>query len=303
MSTTFFQGDVIVDLRQFLEAQKQVLEELFGTEWFSSPRSKRHPAYQRWILCDELLTRGAPLTLRDDQHRLRRITQLVLDNYTLLQATGGTPSSFRLGSLANYGDELVRRRLTSVIEEPAQFLDVLVELNYAAWHDSQGHRVRAFASTGFPDFEVSTDDLPLSLAADCKRVRASATDRRFPKLVNKANQQIKNLGRPCYGLAVIDVSEKVANPESHSGEMPQEVTGICAILERSLRQHCTSVSGVLVTWRDSMLVPMTDGGGGVLCFVRQHSHLLRHEAPKHSLPGRQDLLMVGYTAMLKVLPL
>jgi len=303
MSSTFIEGDAIINPRRFLETQKQVLEELFGTEWFSSTCRRRHPAYQRWILCNELLRRGALLRLPEDQQRLREIAQLVLDNYTLVQATGGKPIPFELGSLANYCDENVRKRLTSVIEEPAQFLDVLVELNYAAWHSSRGHRVRAFESTGFPDFEVNVDGLPLSLAADCKRVRASTTDRRFPKLVNKANKQIKNLGRPCYGLAVIDVSEKVSNPESQSGKMPQEVVRICAILEQLLRQHCTSVSGVLVIWRDNKLVPMTDGSGGLLCFVRQHSHLLRHRDPKHKLPESQDPFMVAYTVMLKVLPL
>lgn len=292
----------IIDPRRFPETQKQVLEDLFGVEWFLSPPRKRHPAYQRWILCNELLSRDAQIRLPDDQQHLREITQLVLDNYTLVQATGGSLVPFELGSLANYGDERVRRRLKSVIREPTQFLDVLTELSYAAWHKSRGHRVRAFESEGLPDFEVYIDGLSLPLVADCKRVRNSTTERRFRKLVEKANKQIKNLGKPCYGLAVIDISEKVQNLQDQSSGMPQEVAGICAILEQSLRQLYTSVSGVLVTWGDNILVPMTDGSGGLLCFARQHSQLLLHKTPKRKLPDHQDPFLVAHTVMLKVLP-
>jgi len=211
----------IIDHRSFLETSKRVLEELFGAEWFLSPPRKRHPAYQRWVLCNELLIRDALIRLPEDQQHLREITQLVLDNYALFQATAGNLVPFELGSLANYGDESVRKRLKSVVQEPTKFLDVLVELNYAAWHKSRGHRVQAFENEGFPDFEVHIDDLPLPLVTDCKRVRASTTGRRFPKLVEKSNKQIKNLGKSCYGLAVIDISEKVQNPEDQSGGMPQ----------------------------------------------------------------------------------
>ena len=292
----------IPQLGQFLETQIRVLEDLFGNEWFSSSHKQHHPAFQKWTLCNELLRRGGLLRLPEDEHRLRAITDLLLDNYSLVQATGGELIKFRLGSLANYGDENIRKRITSVIDEASQFLDVLVELNYAAWHISRGHRVQAFETEGYPDFEIHIEHLPLPLATDCKRVRASTTNRRSSKLVNKANRQIKHLGKPSYGLVVIDVSEKIASPESRTNGLPLEVAQVCDILEQSLRRHNTSVSGVLVTWKDNLIKPMTDDSGGHLCFIRQHSHLVQHEAPIHRLPENVDPLMLAHTVMLKVLP-
>ncbi len=279
-----------------------MLEDLFGAEWFSSSRKTQHPAYQKWALCNDLINQEGQLRFPKDRQHLEEITQLVLDNCALVEVTKGKLSSFELGCLANYGDVNVTKRMKSVIENPSQFLDILVEINYAAWHTLQGHMVQATESEGLPDFEVHINGLPFPLVTDCKRVHASTTDRRFPKLIKKANKQIKNLNKPCYGLAVIDISEKVPGLKRQSSEqIPLEVTRICKILKQSLRQYCRSVSGVLIVWKENLLVPMTDGSGGTLCFIRQHSHLLQHQAPRRKLPGNRKDLMIAYTVMLKIL--
>ncbi len=286
---------------QFVQVQKRVLEDLFGPEWFDSSRRRDHPAYDRWVLCNELLHLGGQIGL-GDRDRLFRFAELLLDNYSLVQATGGPVGRFVLGNLANYGDTQVQTRVRAVIHEPRQFLDLLVELNYAAWHLSCGNQVRAFEATGHPDFEIVTSSPAAHIAADCKRVQAGTSENRFRKLVNKANKQIKKLGAICHGLVVIDVSEKTPKLSQLGDPISPEIDRVCALLQHSMQTDNAAVSGALITWRDTVITPMTDGSGGILCVLRQHSRVVRHSNPLRELPSDDSFLRIGHTIAFQVQP-
>jgi hypothetical protein len=287
-----------------VQAQKRLLEALFPPGWFSreTQRHSQHPAYVQWRLCVELLARKGRIRLPDDTEVVHTFLSTWLDNLILLQATHGTIDGLEFGDLANYGDEAVCRRFRAVIQEPDQFLDVLVEVSCAAWHVSRGHDVMATENAGMPDLTLEIPDWRLPIQADCKRVGKAATYSRFKKVIEKANTQIKRANQRCYGILYLDVSDRVAKRVSLGAPLPDEIARIQETIQRCLRQHYTSVGGVVLLWKDTLTVPMTDGSEGVLCVLRYRSHLIRHSEPKAPLPEDPEPIMLGYTGALTVLP-
>ena len=85
-------------------------------------------------------------------------------------------------------------------------------------------------------------------------------------------------------------------------QSPDVVDHVCDLIQGCLESDHTSVSGALVTWRDVMTMPMTDGSGGTICFVTQRSRVVRHKAPLHALPENDDAFSLAYTGMFPVLP-
>jgi len=76
----------------------------------------------------------------------------MLDNSSLVEAIRGQLRQFHVGDFANYADTRVQQRIRSEIRDPRKFKDVLVEINYAAWHINRGHQVIALSS---PDIQTS----------------------------------------------------------------------------------------------------------------------------------------------------
>jgi hypothetical protein len=289
-----------LDPIQFVKAQRRVLEDLFDSEWFSRPYKRHHPAYRRWDLCNEILSRGGRVSVENQEG----LADLIFDNFGIVQVSQGKIDDFLLGQLANYGDENVQKRLRRIIDDPNQFLDILFEINYAAWQIARGHHIRAFESEGLPDFEIFIEPSRVLVAADCKRVRADTSNERFRKLILKANKQIKNLGKECPGLAVIDISAKLPQQGASRDSLLPHVDRICQILKQYLQRDNSSVTGSLVTWRSTQVLPMTDGSGGTLYVLNQHSRIVRHTRPLRDLPEK-ELSRVAYDSMLalKILPL
>jgi hypothetical protein len=288
---------------QFVRMQKRVLEDLLGPDWFVS-FNKHHPAYRRWLLCNELLQSGNQIDT-NDRVRLLHYLELVLDNCSLVGATRGHLSRFVIGNLANYGDESVQTRIKSEIRESKKFHDVMVEFNYAAWHLSRGNQVRAFQAEGYPDFEVIVPCPLVHLAADCKRVKEGTNEQRFGQLVKDANKQIKTLNTdrqrtrpdqrsaPCHGLLVVDVADRVLRFSELGDPDPPEIDRVSDLLQDSMRTKNTTVSAALVTWRKLIVTPMTDGSGRDLCVFQQYSRIVRHQNPVCVLPHDSSFLELG----------
>lgn len=291
-------------LIDFVQAQKILLEALFPTGWFSpeTKRPSKHPAYARWRVCTELLARKGRIRLPDDTVIVHTFLSACLDNVILIQATHGTVDALALGDLANYGDEAVCRRLRAVIQNPDQFLDVLVEVSCAAMHVSRAHDVTATEDIGMPDIALEIPDWQLPIQADCKRVGKNANYSRFKNVIKKANTQIKHTNQRCHGLLYLDVSDRVDKKANLGDPIPDEIVKIQETIQRCLRQHYTSVAGVVLLWKDNIIMPMTDGSEGVICFLRYRSHLIRHNEPKVPLPEDSEPIMLGCTIMLKLLP-
>lgn len=196
----------------FFRLQVQVLEDLFGADWFTRPTRRRdaHPAYGDWSYCNSVVRSDGKFFWRDQQelHELaRKWASVVRRNASLVQCTKGDIGNFRLGHLANYGDERVRRRLEAVIVDNNQYLDVLSEFRCVGWHSSQGHDVVVSENSGWADFRILIPTWESAVVADCKRLSKAPTKRTVKRHVEKANRQVKAVGDDAYGLLFLDASE------------------------------------------------------------------------------------------------
>jgi hypothetical protein len=108
-------------------------------------------------------------------------------------------------------------------------------------------------------------------------------------------------GQRCYGLVYLDVSQRTVDPASFwNDSLPNEFGTIQLEVQRCLDRFNTSVSGVILLWKDHIILKMNDGGA--LCFHRYRSFLIRHRNPKEPLPEDTEPIMVGNTVMLPVVP-
>ena len=176
----------------------------------------------------------------------------------------------------------------------------MTELSYAAWHISKGHKVTAYEEEGYPDFQVLTEDVTLPLVTDCKRIQKDSSDLRFPKMINKANNRVKKLGIQCYGIAVIDVTEKVTNPNVFSDEILQSVLHITEVVSDAIQKDNSSISAVLLLWDDYVVHGEPGTSHHSLFVYRRRSQILKHRDPVHKLPEEIHLFEFGNTITYRV---
>lgn len=307
-----------------------ILEHLFGANWFIEDqyRKQSHPAFQQWKLCRELAARQGGIQLPSDRPMLPHLVTLLLDTIILSLVSHSDLQTFSLGTLANYGDANVQRRIHGVKFEPQSFLDLMTEFSYAAWHLSQGHSVMAFERGGLADLRADSPDFPLPFIADCKRILADTSSKRFHKIIGKANKQIKAHGTPCYGIVLIDVTSKITEPPRPPAmELPPDIgqpwpipTAIEDIRHEVARQlvsdYYSSVSGAILVWDEHLIY-----GSSVLYMpssnviwrpgvnpnlriavvtLLRRSLVVRHKQPIVPLPDNDAKFAITQTAAFRI---
>lgn len=279
------------------DSNRRLLEDLFGSEWFSDTKLKKlnHPAYKSWELCKKLIKQKGGLKFPDDVHRLPEISRIVSDIYTLLLCSSGNIQFLKLGLFENYGDDKVRRKIKSVIQDETGFKSLMTELAYASWHLSKGNFVTPFEEDSYPDFKVESSNFQLPLAADCKCILRNTNNSRFSYVVKKANKQIKKLNIDCYGLVVIDITEKIGLLNELLDTTPVEVLKISEIVSKALQSTNSSVSGVLLLWDDYIVQGDPQTVTESLVIYRRRYHLVKHNSPIHPLPEDRNLDEIGLT--------
>lgn len=284
------------------ESHKKILEDLFGKQWFFDKWKNKlnHPAYSSWKLCLKLIEQAGIVKWPEDIQALPDIAKVILDNYFILECSGGDISNLRLGSFANYGSQNVKRRLNAVIRTEDGFRSVMTELSYAAWHISKGHKVTAYEEEGYPDFQILAEDVTLPLVTDCKRIQKDSSDLRFARVINKANNQVKKLDIKCYGIAVIDITAKVTSPNVFSDEIPQSVLHIAEVAINAIQNDNSSISAVLLLWDDYVVHGEPGISPTSLFAYRRRSQLLKHRDPVHKLPEDIHLFDFGNTITYRV---
>ena len=286
-----------------LQAQKSILENLFGIEWFNKITKKNtmHPAFMRWKLCSDLLKRNGELFFPQDREHLPEIARMFLDNSFIVTCTQGQFENFSFGSMTNYGDAKVQRRIRATISNPIQFLSTMTELSCAAFHLIRGHSVIAYEELGFPDFEALLPNWDLPIAIDCKRISRDTSTNRLGKVINKANKQVKALEKPCYGLVVLDVSEKVDNNSFElSDNIPSEIITLKDSVSIAISQENTSISGVLLLWDDfSIIETQKPRGSSLSLCLRRKNMLIQHARPKYPLGKDLDSVTIGNSLIIK----
>jgi len=218
----------------------------------------------------------------------------------LLECSDGDINNLRLGSFANYGDSAVKRRIRSIIDKDIHFVSLLTELSYAAWHISKGHKVTAFESKGLPDFKVCNHGGSLPIVTDCKRLFKNTNNSRLAKIITKANKQIKKLDVDCYGIAAIDITDKIAQTDDFSDSIPQSVMEISKIIKKSIQRQNTSISAILLLWSDYILHGKPGESPRSLFAYRKRSYTIKHQHPKHKLPENFSLFDFGNTITYRI---
>ena len=298
--------DPAINQVQLVQRQKELLEDLFGPEWFSQKARPLHPAYRRWALCGTIAEQGGVIKYPEQKEYLADIARVILDTGVLIDVTTGDPSQLRLGSLATYGDAAVQKKIRSRIGNPNQFEDLMVELYFGAWHKGkEGHIVMPLEQETFPDLKIETPDIDLPVFVECKRLRSVSVNR-MRDVVKTASRQLGNTPEDSHRLAVLDVSTAVDLVQSngddlqHDDPIPKAVSQTIECVRGTLRGGKNlGVDVALVVWDDCIVF----GGpkkGGTLLFLRRRGSLLEHERARRRIP-EPDKLFEGYTAVYLIL--
>lgn len=284
------------------EIQKKILEDLLGSEWFTSDvrHNRQHPAYIRWALCKDILQHG--FQYPDHIRFLPDITAMLLDSYALVLCTHGDENKNILGDLSTYGSPSVVKRIRSEIADPDKYGDVMLELTYAAWHISRGHHVQPTDEQATADFELLIPGHDLPLYTDCKRIKKYTNDSRFADVIKKANKQIKtsSKGKDCLGLVAIDIADKIEPPQELTDQFPAEVQRLSSVTHDILKKHYTSVSAVMLFWNEFSMLGKPPEEVRSRIALRRRTHLIRHMEPRKPLPDSSLLSETGNTVEFNI---
>jgi hypothetical protein len=278
--------------------QKNILESMFGKEWFltANKMTMRHPAYYRWKLCNELsntaLTPGHLSQIPEFAHML-------LDNSVILECSYGDIDKNIFGDLATYGSPRVIQRIRTEIVDADKYRDIMLELAYAAWHISYGHRVNPTDAEGTADLEIRIQNHNLPIFAECKRIKRETNDNRFRKVIDTANRQIKNSadGNDCYGLLIIDISDRIAETSTSSGNN-KEINNTKHLIESLLKNHYTSISAVLLMWDEFTISNPIPNVNPV--FLVRRSLPIMHPNASSPIPKSSIIFKYGNTVSFKI---
>lgn len=279
------------------KSQKIILERLFGEDWFKKDIYKKvnHPAYNRWLLSEKLIKQNGLIYPED---KMSDIAPIIIDNMIIATYSEGDLDRFIMGNFSNC-DKKELKIICSVIEDPENFFDKLTELSYVAWHLLKGNKVVHREMDGYADIKININNLDLPFVAECKRIKADTKDKAFGRVINKANNQIKKLKEECYGLVVINISDKIKNSEI-SDKIPEEVERIINIVQNTIKSDNSCVSGVLLTWDEYKLFGIPGESTESTFFYRKMVTIVRHLHPKKELPANENWFNGGGIYMWKI---
>ena len=237
---------------QHFTAQKKLIHELFSQEdW---PRIYRtlpnHPAVKRYQICEQMIEQKGIIKYPENKDIIPAITSILLDSYIFSKISGGNPANFLLGTFANYGDVKVRQQITSQLKTTDGFQSLMTELSFGAWFLSRkGFKLTATEDEGLADFKIDIDNYRIPIAVDCKYINTDTNDKRYKKVIDKANEQIKKWKttlscQEIHGIVVIDVSSKFRHKES--GELLNGLRELKKKVQGLIIKNNSSVSGVLL---------------------------------------------------------
>lgn len=285
-----------------LLAQKSILEDLLGVRWLetSSRQNPKHPGYKRWLLCSQLLSRRVKLQIPMDIPIALQILELLADSSALIECTNGDRAGLTLGSLTNYGDTAVAKRIKRVMSDNRQFHDVLFEMICASLHMSKSHLVIPTQADGMPDLYIQIPEWKIPVFAECKRLSKEPGKNTIKGIISKANDQLKKADGQHFGVLYVDVSECISNREANGDEVPSEVSAIKAQVEVLLREFYRSVSAAVILWRDCIIVAAPTHEHHVAVFLRYRHLVIRHARPNLRLPWEDQSIRIGNTSMVRV---
>jgi len=283
-SRPFFWGTP--DGAEVLRLHQRVLERTFPEGWFSAKPRLNHPAYERWKLCEDLLTSGGSIKYPSQEPLLPQLGRIILDSSVFVMLTEGDLAKAETGLLSSYGDLSVQSFMRSRLPDRRLFEDVMVELAFGAWHKSRGHRVTPLEVEGYPDLEIRLPGIALPVLAECKRL-STESENRIRNVLTKANSQIRTRGGECYGVAVLDVSNVVNAGRVNDDRLPLALQAVVGTVNSALQRQNRAVAAALLLWDDYMMVG-TPPEPTLVVFRRRYV-TVRHGAPEREIPEGASL--------------
>lgn len=264
---------------------KGILERLFGSDWFRDPRNKNHPAYSQWSLCEKVINQGGTIKFPEQQFELPEIARLLLDAANLVVLSEGNLQQFILGSLDLYGNGEIQKQIRNRIRDSAQFVSFMVEVYTAAWHKTRKHDVTLIERDGYPDLRAESTTIKFPIFLECKRLR-QGQKKNIHQALKKANKQLKkaagNTATPTYGVVVLDVSIPGRVGQVSNDDIPATIKEIVEHVESAIHVHNKSISAVVLTWDDYMILGAPPKRTGI--FFRRHPRLIRHKNARVPIP-------------------
>ena len=286
---------------EFFILQKEILEELFSSEWLSITREKSHSAYLRWTLCNEIIEQKGIIKFPEQEEKLPEIGRIVLDSYILVRLTKGDLQQLKSWSFDSYRDKVVQKKIHSRIRDPRQYEDLMVELYIGAWHKTKNHFVNPIEKEGYPDLKIEIPGVNAPIFVECKHLW-TGSENHLRKVIKKANNQIKKTAEetkiPSYGAVILDVSIPVAVGQVENDNLSDELQEIIdgAQLALSGRKN-RSVGAATVIWDDCMIMgkPPAD----TLVAWRRRCKRISHEKSALNIPEKVPLFE-GYTTTFRL---
>ncbi|MGB9022901.1 MAG: hypothetical protein WCC94_05640, partial [Candidatus Bathyarchaeia archaeon] len=240
--------------KDFFRRNQEILEVLFSPDWFRQTTQKQHPVYQRWLLCEKIITEQQGAIHWPEQSDLLALARMGLDSAILIDATKGDLQRLRLGSLGVlFRDEKVRKKFLSRLDDPEQFEDVWVELYIGAWHQGKGHIVEYREIEKRPDIRIEIPRAHFPVFIECKRLRALSA-KRVRRHIKDANNKIANelaKAGPGYGILVLDVTaHDIAEAQDDEGiALPAKLGPIVSIVQSRLAgPKNRSIGAAILIW-------------------------------------------------------
>jgi hypothetical protein len=195
---------------------------------------------------------------------------------------------------AHIPNEKIKRLRSS---DPEQFGDAMAELFYFGFLEMGGFSARLVEERALPDIAVAAC-AGATTWIEVKRLRPGAVPKRVSKVLNHASNQIKAADPSSGGVAFVSIAPIVPRdlPGDHE---PPELSPIFNEVGRVLDgEHCRSVHTAVVAWDEMLAFPEPDGR--TLYALQRRSTLLRHRAPRGTLPWNGEALKVERTIEFRV---
>ena len=195
------------------EKNKNVLEKLFGAEWFDNPRNSRHSAYVRWAFCNQVISQNGKLCCLNQKDNIPLFASMCLDAAIFSTISDSDLDELLFDGLDNYSCEEVRNKIKRDIVDPDDFHNIMTELYVGAWHKWKKHKVEQYEEAG-SDFKVIISGYSVPILLDCKQLEKNSKCSRIRKVILKANEQVNTLMEKktdgvAHGYVLLDVTHKI----------------------------------------------------------------------------------------------
>jgi hypothetical protein len=292
------------------DLQKQLIESLISDEALQALENRsgvKHPIKDYIKICELMINQKGLIDLEKNLEQIPMILTVTLDSYVVSKCSSRIGQSLSLGGFENYGEGKIVERIKSRILDPNDFLSLMTEFFCAArFSGYSGRSIIALPESEnpgekTPDFLLMMEELDKDIAFDCKRIRSESRDRAIGDRISDANRQIRSYSErngEIYGVAVVDVSEKLRQHIDDYDAFYENLRRFKDIASNKIKDQNTSLSGVLIVWDhfhyagsldqvrslyDGLKIP-TDNllPEKLLLFIRS-GEFLPHANPKHQI--------------------